>query len=88
VSRRQVEQASSGATDTLEWADRSGVTDLGLEHSLIDAEVVAGARARGLRLGAWTVNEESDLRRLAALGVDVITTDRPDLALRVRDALR
>jgi len=28
------------------------------------------------------------MRRLAALGVDVITTDRPDLAVHVRAALR
>jgi glycerophosphoryl diester phosphodiesterase len=28
------------------------------------------------------VNEESDMRRLIALGVDVLTSDRPDLALR------
>jgi glycerophosphoryl diester phosphodiesterase len=29
------------------------------------------------------VNEEADLRRVIALGVDVVITDRPDLALRL-----
>jgi len=88
VAREHVERAAARAVQTLEWADRLGVTDLGLEHTLIDAEVVAGARARGLRLDAWTPNDESALRRLATLGVDVITTDRPDLAVRIRDTMR
>ena len=88
VSRDHVEHAAARATDTVEWAEHLGVTDLGLEHTLIDADVVTGAHAGGLRLGAWTVNDESALCRLAALGVDVITTDRPDLAMRIRDAAR
>jgi glycerophosphoryl diester phosphodiesterase len=37
-------------------------------------------------VGAWTPNDEPALRRLLDLGVDLITTDRPDLALRIRDA--
>jgi glycerophosphoryl diester phosphodiesterase len=37
------------------------------------------ARAYGLKLAAWTVNDEPNMRRLLALGVDAICTDRPDL---------
>jgi glycerophosphoryl diester phosphodiesterase len=85
VAHHHVERAGARATETPGWAARLGATDLGLEHTLIDADVVAGARAHGLRLGAWTPNDASALRRLAALGVDVITTDRPDLAVRLRD---
>jgi glycerophosphoryl diester phosphodiesterase len=85
VGRKHVEQVGARATDAVEWAEGLGVTDLGLEHTLIDADVVSVARGRGLRLGAWTVNDEPALRRLTALGVDLITTDRPDLAVRVRD---
>ena len=83
MSRQQVAHAASPATDTTVWAKRLGATDLGLEHTLIDADVVTGAHAHGLRVGAWTPNDEPGLRRLAALGVDVITTDRPDLAKRL-----
>jgi glycerophosphoryl diester phosphodiesterase len=39
-----------------------------------------------LALQVWTVNEEADMRRLFDWGVDGIITDRPDVALRVRDA--
>jgi glycerophosphoryl diester phosphodiesterase len=31
----------------------------------------------------WTVNAEEDLRRCRDIGVDVVISDRPDLALRV-----
>jgi glycerophosphoryl diester phosphodiesterase len=84
VGRNHVERAAARATDTLEWAAGLGATHLGLEHTLIDADVVEGARAGGLVLGAWTVNDEGAMRRLTTLGVDIITTDRPDLALRIR----
>lgn len=79
-----VEQAAARAAEMVDWAGGLGVGGLGLQHLLIDAEVVARARANGLRLGAWTVNHEHEIHRLAALGVDIIITDRPDLVLRNR----
>lgn len=38
---------------------------------------VAYARACGLKIGAWTVNDPADMRQL--IGLDAICTDRPDL---------
>jgi len=38
---------------------------------------IAYARNQGLKVGAWTVNDPADMRRLLAL--DSICTDRPDL---------
>lgn len=38
---------------------------------------VAYARGKGLKVGAWTVNELADMRRL--MDLDAICTDRPDL---------
>lgn len=46
--------------------------------SLTD-EAAALARSYGFRLAAWTVNDESEMRRLQALGIDAICTDRPDV---------
>jgi glycerophosphoryl diester phosphodiesterase len=43
------------------------------------AENIREARARGLQVAAWTVNDPNDMARLIALGVDAICTDRPDL---------
>ena len=38
---------------------------------------IAHARAKGLKVGAWTVNRPADMRRL--MDLDAICTDRPDL---------
>jgi glycerophosphoryl diester phosphodiesterase len=42
-------------------------------------EAVREARTFGLKVGAWTVDGPSTMRRLVALGLDAICTDRPDL---------
>lgn len=60
-----------------------GAAVLGIDHRLIDADVVSAARKSGVRVAAWTVNEEPDIRRAIDLGADVLITDRPDLALRL-----
>jgi glycerophosphoryl diester phosphodiesterase len=39
---------------------------------------VAAAKALGLKVIPWTVNERSDMERLIALGIDGIITDYPD----------
>jgi glycerophosphoryl diester phosphodiesterase len=36
-------------------------------------------------VAAWTVNQEADIRRVLDLGVDVVISDQPDLALRLAD---
>ncbi|MDX1655604.1 MAG: glycerophosphodiester phosphodiesterase family protein [Candidatus Competibacteraceae bacterium] len=43
----------------------------------IDEGFVAAARAAGLELITWTVNDKDEARRLAELQIDVLTTDYP-----------
>ena len=83
VSTMHVRLARARPADTIGWARRFGATDVGLNHALVDASVVDAARAAGVAVGVWTVNDEPEMRRLIALDVDVMTSDRPDLALRV-----
>ena len=45
----------------------------------LNAATLAEARALGLRVVVWTVNELADAARMIELGVDGIITDRPDL---------
>jgi glycerophosphoryl diester phosphodiesterase len=54
------------------------------EHRLIDAATMAWARANGYRVHAWTVDDPAEARRLVALGVQGIITNRPGL---IRESL-
>jgi glycerophosphoryl diester phosphodiesterase len=40
----------------------------------------------GRRIQAWTIDDEPDMRRLLGWGVDGLISNRPDVAVRVRDA--
>ncbi len=84
VERDVVERAGARPEQTVDWAVAAGVTDLGLEYTLADDRVVAAARAANLTLGVWTVNDATSIRTMLALGVDIVTSDRPDLAKRVQ----
>jgi glycerophosphoryl diester phosphodiesterase len=44
---------------------------------------IADAQRSGLRISVWTVDEPSEMVTLAAVGVDAIITDVPDVALDV-----
>jgi glycerophosphoryl diester phosphodiesterase len=44
---------------------------------------VRWAKSKGYHLYVWTVDEEPEMRRLTALGVDGIITNRPDLLRQV-----
>lgn len=46
-------------------------------RSLVDEGMMAWARRRGLRVNVWTVDEPAEARRLAALGVNSLITNRP-----------
>ncbi|HEX3177271.1 MAG TPA: glycerophosphodiester phosphodiesterase [Methylomirabilota bacterium] len=83
VAAGHVTLVEAQPVDAVAWAAGLGATDVGLEHTLASAPVVAAAHAAGLRVGVWTVNAEADMGRMLDLGVDVLTTDRPDLARRV-----
>jgi len=83
VARGDVERDRARAAEAVRRARDLGATDLGMNHRLIDADVMAAARAGGIRVSAWTVNDEADIRRMIDLGVDMVMSDRPDLAKRL-----
>lgn len=83
VSRRTLEASGRSLTEAVQWAAGAGLAHLGIEHRLLDAGALAAARAAGISVAAWTVNDEASIRRVVDLGVDLVITDRPDLALEV-----
>ena len=50
---------------------------------VLTRDFVEAAHDRGLRVHAWTVDAEGDMRRLLETGVDGIMTDYPDRLLKV-----
>ena len=55
---------------------------LGVRSTMLNEAVVRTVRAAGLVISAWACNDEATIARILALGVDSMTTDRPDPALR------
>jgi glycerophosphoryl diester phosphodiesterase len=55
-------------------------------HRLVTAHGVAQAHRRGLQVNTWTVNDEADLERVVACGVDGIVTDYPARVVAWLDA--
>lgn len=67
----------SPAMQALQVPERTGALRL-LTRSFVEA-----AHGRNLRVHAWTVNDEGEMRRLLEMGVDGVMTDYPDRLLKV-----
>ena len=66
------------------WAGRwVGASLVHPQHTLVDAASLARWHRGGLAVNVWTVNDDAELRRLAALGVDGVFADDPGHALAV-----
>ena len=79
-----VQRRPGGMQAVVDEAKAAGVAFLGLHQGLVTPETLAQARAAGLRVGVWTVNEPDAIKRFVAMGVDLVISDRPDL---VKEAL-
>lgn len=52
-------------------------------YSLVSQELVKQAHENGVQVLPWTVDEEKDMKQLAAYGVDGIITNQPDRMIRL-----
>lgn len=85
--RASIPQAAFAALDArvadfdlerdLAAACAEGARTLLVFHTGIDRDLVETAHARGLQVGAWTVNDPDEARRLLDAGTDALTTDDP-----------
>jgi glycerophosphoryl diester phosphodiesterase len=53
-------------------------------YEMVDERYVRWAKTRGYRVNVWTVDDPAEMRRLIALGVDVVITNTPAV---LRDVL-
>lgn len=65
--------------EVVERAVAAGAGTLCLDVHRITLEIVRLARQAGLRVCAWVVNTEDELRLVHALGLDGATTDYPEI---------
>jgi glycerophosphoryl diester phosphodiesterase len=56
---------------------RSGASALALHHSLVGPRLMGWARARGVPVVAWTVDDPRDVRRLDGVGVNALVVNNP-----------
>ena len=52
---------------------------------IVSPRFIRHAHQAALKVQVWTVDDEADMRRLLAWGVDGLISNRPDVAVRVRD---
>ncbi|PZU38300.1 MAG: glycerophosphodiester phosphodiesterase [Microbacterium sp.] len=76
LRQRRVVRALLSDVDALQIPERRGRVRV-LSPRLLDA-----AHEKGVEVHVWTINEEHEMDRLVAMGVDGIVTDRADVALR------
>jgi glycerophosphoryl diester phosphodiesterase len=61
--------------------ERVGADAVTTDWRILDPALLARLHARGLAVLAWTVDDPATMRRLLDLGVDGLTSNRPDLLL-------
>jgi len=52
---------------------------------VVSPTFIRHAHEAGLEVEVWTVDDDADMKRLLAWGVDALISNRPDLAVSVRD---
>jgi glycerophosphoryl diester phosphodiesterase len=61
------------------------VDAIGPAKELVTAYVMDQATRSGLSVHPWTADNDEEIRRLLTLGVASVTTNAPEVALRIRD---
>lgn len=75
-SSRLIGRALKGV-DALQVPERQG------RLRIVTPRLIEAAHRHDIEVHVWTVNDPADMRRLIALGVDGLVTDRADLALSI-----
>lgn len=74
-----------GAKATIEIAKAHRVPEIGVHIDTADAALMAEVEGAGLAFGCWAAHTADQIGKALTLGVKVFTTDRPSLAIALRD---
>ena len=77
------ERYAAFVTECCADAVRSGCEDLNIEYRSCAGPLMDSARARGLRVHVWTVDDAHAMREMLRLGVDSITTNKITLLRQI-----
>lgn len=77
-----------GTTAVIEVAKAHNIREIGVHVDTADSTLMAEVRAAGLDFGCWAAHSARQIEKVLALGVKVFTTDRPSLAIAIRNRLK
>lgn len=78
------DRSQTNLVEDIRLARQHGFQALVLHRSLINEERVRLIQAAGLEAGAWTVNDEAEMKHLLDLGLDRVYTDYPGRLLALQ----
>jgi glycerophosphoryl diester phosphodiesterase len=74
---------SSPPPNAIAQARELGGRGIHVYFGSVTAQLVQNAHAAGLEVGAWTTNTRDEIQQAIDLGMDVITSDRPDILIHL-----
>jgi glycerophosphoryl diester phosphodiesterase len=77
-----------GPAAVIEVARMHHIPEIGVHVDTADAALMERVREAGLDFGCWAAHTALQIEKALALGVKVFTTDRPSLAIGLRDRFR
>jgi glycerophosphoryl diester phosphodiesterase len=74
-----------GAAAVIEVARAHAIPEIGVHIDTADAALMAEVAAAGLGFGCWAAHSAAQIEKALDLGVKVFTSDRPSMAVAIRD---
>lgn len=73
-----------GAEVVIEVARSHGIPEIGVHIDTADHSLMKTVQAAGLDFGCWAAHSNDQIEKALTLGIKVFTTDRPTLAIDIR----
>jgi len=77
-----------GPAGVIELCKAHGIPEIGVHVDTADAALMAQVQDAGLDFGCWAAHTSAQIEKVLTLGVKVFTTDRPTIAIAIRNRWR